>query len=101
MNFLLRFRKVLLIFALCSTWMASAARAQEEKVTYLSPAESGQKRGSAPGMKVKLISTGEGPKHYAVIFSAGDDAYAGLLDLATTYPVIPRTRSMSRSRLRR
>jgi hypothetical protein len=56
MNFLLRFTKVLLIVALCSTWMASAARAQEERVTYLSPAESGQKRGSAPGMKVKLIS---------------------------------------------
>ena len=43
MNFLLRFTRVLLIFALCSTWMTSAARAQEEKVTYLSPAESGKK----------------------------------------------------------
>ena len=87
MNFLLRFTKVLLIFALCSTWMTSAARAQEEKVTFLSPAESGQKRGSAPGMKVKLISTGEGPKQYVVIFSAGDEAYSGLLDFAATYHV--------------
>ena len=55
---------------------------------YLSiAAESGQKRSSAPGMKVKLISTGEGPKQYAVIFSAGDEAYSGLLDFATTYHV--------------
>jgi predicted DNA-binding protein with PD1-like motif len=87
MNFLLRLTKALLIFALCSTWMAIAVRAQEEKITYLSPDESGQKRGSAPGMKVKLISAGEGPKQYAVIFSAGDEAYSGLLEFATTYHV--------------
>lgn len=87
MTFLFKFTKVLLVFALGSTWMASAARAQEEKVTYLSPAESGQKRSTAPGMKVKLISTGEGPKQYAVIFSAGDEAYSGLLDFAETHHV--------------
>jgi catechol 2,3-dioxygenase-like lactoylglutathione lyase family enzyme len=39
------------------------------------------------GIKVKLISTGEGPKQYAVIFSAGDEAYSGLLDFAEKYHV--------------
>jgi predicted DNA-binding protein with PD1-like motif len=82
MSFLARFTRVLLTLVVGSTGMVSAAGAQEAKVTYLSPAESGQKRGSAPGMKVKLISTGEGPKQYAVIFSAGDEAYSGLLDFA-------------------
>jgi hypothetical protein len=31
---------------------------------------------------VKLISSGKGSKQYAVIFSTGDEAYSGLLDLA-------------------
>jgi len=57
------------------------------KVTYLSPAESAQKRSGAPGMKVKLIGSGEGSKQYAVIFSAGDEAYSGLLDFAEKYHV--------------
>jgi uncharacterized protein len=38
-------------------------------------------------MKVKLISNGEGLKQYAVIFSAGDEAYSGLLDFAEKYHV--------------
>jgi hypothetical protein len=33
------------------------------------------KRGSAPGMKVKLIGSGEGSKQYVVIVSAGDEVY--------------------------
>lgn len=67
--------------------MASPARIQEMPVTCVSPVESVQKRGSAPGMKVKLINSGEGPKQYAVIFSAGDEAYSGLLDFAEKYRV--------------
>jgi hypothetical protein len=33
-------------------------------------------------MRVKLISSGEESKQYAVIFTTGDEAYSGLLDFA-------------------
>ena len=52
MSFSTRFTGVLLTFMAGSVWLGSAAGAQESKVTYLSPAESAQKKGSAPGMKV-------------------------------------------------
>ena len=83
----LRFAGVLLAFVVSGTWMASTAGAQEAKVGYISPAESGKKKGTAPGMQVKLISSGEGPKQYVVIFSRGDEAYSGLLDFAEKYRV--------------
>jgi hypothetical protein len=60
----------------------SAAGAQDAKVRFLSPADSVQKRSSAPAMRVKLISSGEESKQYAVIFTTGDEAYSGLLDFA-------------------
>jgi len=87
MSFLRRFAGVLLTFVVAGTWMASTAGAQEAKVRYILPAESGKKKGTAPGMQVKLISSGEGPKQYAVIFSRGDEAYSGLLDFAEKYRV--------------
>src|ERR1700733_9491089 len=87
MNSFARFTEGLLIFVAGTAWMACPAGRQEAKVIYLSPAESVQKRGGAPSMKVKLISSGEGLKQYAVIFSAGDEAYSGLLDFAEKYQV--------------
>jgi uncharacterized protein len=87
MNSFARFTEGLLIFVAGTAWMACPAGRQEAKVIYLSPAESVQKRGGAPSMKVKLISSGEGLKQYAVIFSAGDEAYSGLLDFAEKYHV--------------
>lgn len=87
MSFLTRLAGVLLTFVVAGTWMASTAGAQEAKVRYISPAESGKKKGTAPGMQVKLISSGEGPKQYVVIFSRGDEAYSGLLDFAEKYRV--------------
>ena len=38
-------------------------------------------------MKVQLISDGPETKQYAVIFSAGDEAYSGLLNFAEKYHV--------------
>jgi uncharacterized protein len=61
--------------------------AQEASARYISPAQSTQKRGSAPGMKVKLISSEQGLKQYAVIFAEGDEAYSGLVDFAEKYHV--------------
>ena len=87
MRFLTRFMVVVVIFVAGASCMAGAAGAQEAGVTYISPAESGQKKGSAPGMQVKLISSGEGPKQYAVIFKTGDEAYSGLLEFAEKYHV--------------
>jgi uncharacterized protein len=87
MSCLARFTGLLLTFVVGSTWAARTIAAQTAKPTYISPAESGEKKGSAPGMQVKLISSGEGPKQYAVIFSRGDEAYSGLLDFAEKYHV--------------
>jgi predicted DNA-binding protein with PD1-like motif len=84
----MRLTGALLILATGGALMPSP-EVQEAKVRYLSPAESVQKRGSAPGMKVKLISNGEGSKskEYVVIFSPGDEAYSGLLDFAEQHHV--------------
>lgn len=87
MNFVTRFAAVSLTLVASSTWMASPAGRQNSKLTYISPAESGEKRGAAPRMKVELISSGGGLKQYVVIFSAGDEAYSGLLDFAEKYHV--------------
>lgn len=87
MNFVTELTEALLTLVVGSVWMASPVGLQETKVTYVSPAQSVQKRGSAPGMKVKLISSGEGSKEYVVIFSAGDEACSGLLDFAEKYHV--------------
>lgn len=88
MSFLTLFTGAVLTFLVGDTWIPTTAWAQEAKVTYISPAESGQRKGTAPSMQVKLISSGEGPKQYAVIFSRGDEAYYGLLDFAEKYHVI-------------
>lgn len=69
-----------------SIWMPAGAVAQDAPHC-ISPAESVQKRGSAPGMKVQLITERPGVVQYAVIFSTGDEAYSGLLDFAEKYHV--------------
>lgn len=66
---------------------STTALAQRIPSRYVSPAESVQKQGAAPGMKVKLISNNRGTKEYAVIFNEGDEAYAGLSDFAEKYHV--------------
>src|SRR5579871_3014202 len=78
------------VFIMCATIGAigsTNALAQQASGRYISPAESVQKKGSAPGMKVKLISSRGQTKQYAVIFSEGDEAYSGLLDFAERYHV--------------
>ena len=68
-------------------WISSIVLAQETPSGYISPAQSVQKRGRAPGMKAQLISSGQGTKEYVVIFSQGDEAYSGLLDFAEEYHI--------------
>jgi len=54
---------------------------------YVPPADAGP-HGSAPGMQVKLLSSGTSrQKDYAVIFQAGDEPYAGLTQFAEQYHI--------------
>lgn len=53
---------------------------------YVAPSEAGP-RGTAPGMKVQLLSQGEQRREYAVIFAKGDEAFSGLLKFAEKYQV--------------
>jgi uncharacterized protein len=74
-----------LILALAFFVVALRAPAQTAP-QYISPSEA-VPHGSAPGMWVKLLSSGNGPKEYAVIFRSGDDPYPGLTQFAAQYHV--------------
>ena len=87
MNFIARMAGMLLMLVTGCAWMSSTVVAQETPAGYISPAQSVQKRGRAPGMKAQLISSVQGTKEYVVIFSQGDEAYSGLLDFAEEYHV--------------
>ena len=54
--------------------------------TWLAPAQTGP-HGSAPGMKVQLLTQSGAEKTYAVIFHTGDEAYSGLYEFARQYHV--------------
>jgi len=81
--------KNLWLVAAFSLGLSSAGIGQtvtEGAAHYLSPKQI-TATGSAPGMKVQLLNDAGGQKEYAVIFSTGDDAYAGLIDFAKKYQV--------------
>jgi uncharacterized protein len=62
------------------------AYAQGTSSGYVSPSDAGP-RGTAPGMKVQLLSQGEQRREYAVIFAKGDEAFSGLVKFAEKYQV--------------
>ncbi|HTV07721.1 MAG TPA: PPC domain-containing DNA-binding protein [Candidatus Aquilonibacter sp.] len=64
----------------------TAACGMAQQAQYISPTETGP-HGSAPGMRVKALSSGKGPNDYAVIFRDGDDPYAGLTQFAAQYHI--------------
>ena len=74
------------MLAIASACIPTAAFSQETS-GYLTPAQSVEIRGKAPGMKVKLIGNANGMKQYAVIFYKGDEAYSGLMEFAEKYHV--------------
>ncbi len=86
MNFLARIAGTSLMFAMASALVPTAAFSQETH-GYLTPAQSVEIRGKAPGMKVKLIGDANGMKQYAVIFYKGDEAFSGLMEFAQKYHV--------------
>jgi predicted DNA-binding protein with PD1-like motif len=86
MNLFSRLAITLLGIAITSSCMLGSALAQDA-ARCISPAESVKPRGTAAGMKVRLISDGPGAKQYAVIFGTGDEAYSGLLEFAQQYHV--------------
>lgn len=76
-------RSILSIAALCFAAVRVPAQSAPQ---YISPAETGP-HGSAPGMWVRVLNSGNGPTEYAVIFRPGDDPYAGLTQFAAQYHV--------------
>ena len=70
-------RWIVALLAICAT-----ATAQQ----YIPTTQTGP-HGSAPGMWVKVLTTGKGPTEYAVIFRNGDDPYAGLTQFAAQYQI--------------
>lgn len=83
----LRLTALLLVLTTDCFWAGIAALAQLPPAGYVTPAQAVQKRGSAPSMKVKLISSSPETKEYVIIFGRGDEAYSGLLDFAEKYHV--------------
>ena len=62
----------------CTRWPSSAPPGLRRPGTACDQARNNE----APGMKVQLLSDPGGKKDYAVIFSTGDDAYAGMINFA-------------------
>src|SRR4029077_1473347 len=63
-----------------------SGHSQEATSEYVAPSEAFP-RGKAPRMQVRLLSTEEPTKQYAVIFYQGDEAFSGLLEFAEKYHV--------------
>lgn len=87
MNSFARIAGAFLMLTTGCAWITRPALAQETPAGYISPAQSVQKRGTAPGMKVRSISGKQETKEYVVIFSQDDEAYSGLLEFAEQYHI--------------
>ena len=64
----------------------SALAVAQSAPEYVTTSQAGP-HGSAPGMKVKLLSDNNGQKDYAVVFQPGDEFFAGLTQFAEEYHV--------------
>jgi uncharacterized protein len=73
-----------LLFASALLVVSLSASAQTPE--YVSPTDAGP-HGSAPGMQVKQLSEANGQREFAVIFSPGDEPYAGLTQFAVEYKI--------------
>lgn len=74
-----------ILSALATLSVAHFAHAQAAP-QYISPSEA-IPHGSAPGMWVKVLNSGNGPTEYAVIFRPGDDPFPGLTRFAAQYHI--------------
>lgn len=84
-GFTVSFRRILpCALALVSGWFAPLVAAQTP--VFIPPAEA-TPHGTAPGMKVKLLTHPGELREYAVIFSPGDDPLAGMTEFAQRYHV--------------
>ncbi len=70
----------------CLFGSAIQSMAQSPPSDYIAPAQA-VPHGSAPGMKVQLLTDREAIKEYAVIFAEGDEAFSGMLAFAQQYHV--------------
>jgi len=81
----LRLSAICLALALAGPFL-QAQTVTEGAAHFVAPSQLPQS-GSAPGMKVQLLSEEGGQKEYAVIFSTGDEAFSGLKEFAQKYHV--------------
>jgi len=72
-----------LVFTLTAVCLCASAQSTPE---YVATSDAGP-HGSAPGMKVKLLSENGGQRDFAVIFQPGDEFFAGLTQFAAEYHV--------------
>ncbi len=77
------FRPRILLFTLTAVSLCVSAQRTPE---YVATSDAGP-YGSAPGMKVKLLSENGGQRDFAVIFQPGDEFFAGLTHFAEEYHV--------------
>lgn len=73
---------VLSLIGIAAT-LGSSKQAESE---YVAPSQA-IPRGSAPGMRVQLLSHGEQTREYAVILGKGDEASSGLQEFAEKYHI--------------
>jgi uncharacterized protein len=78
-----RFSRPSLLLLTLGAFAAAVAQTAPEYITTAQTAP----QGTAPGMKVKLLSENGGQKDYAVIFREGDEFVAGLTQFAQEYHI--------------
>ena len=83
-------KRVRLLTGVCALLLSSASvcaqTVTEGASRYVAPQQI-TSNGQAPSMRVQLLSDQAGLKEYLVIFSTGDEAFAGLKEFAQKYQV--------------
>jgi uncharacterized protein len=78
-----RFRPAIFLFTLVAVSLCASGQGTPEYV----PTSQAGPHGTAPNMKVKLLSENGGQRDFAVIFRTGDEFFAGLTEFAEEYHV--------------
>jgi hypothetical protein len=89
MSLIVRSSRMSLAFAAACLFIvgATAPKALAQGPPQYVASEDAGPHGSAPGMRVKLLSETHGQREFAVLFRAGDEPYAGLTEFAEKYHI--------------
>ncbi len=74
-------------FVLLASMTAFSIFASAQSAPEYVPSSEAGPYGSAPGMKVKLLSEGNGQRDFVVVFQIGDEFFAGLTRFAEEYHI--------------